>query len=396
MFISMKNSSLYSLLSLLTFAIIFSGCGPTIIESNDISKNAFITKLGKDTLAIEQFSIDENIVSAKVLLRSPRTVLREYKMALNDNGMMQSLDAIYIDPLTDSVTRTDKLFWDGDSLRFEISQGERSRTGAALAGEGILPFIDMVHWPFDLMLKRAYQKEGITQQSLISGSRLFDFELNKMGPDSMTVKHPTRGTMGTNVNNEGQLIFLEASQTTRALIVERTGSIDFDAYVSDFAERDKTGNPFGSLSGRGATDVSVLGANIKVDYGTPVKRGREIWGALVKYGKRWRTGANRATHFSTDKDLMFGDLLVPAGEYTLFTILEEDGGTLIINTQTGQNGQTYDENLDLGRVPLQFRDLDDVVEVFTITAENEGEIGMLKLQWDKKELITSFSIISSK
>jgi len=32
----------------------------------------------------------------------------------------------------------------------------------------------------------------------------------------------------------------------------------------------------------------------------------------------WRAGANSATTLKTDGDLMIGDLMVPAGSYTLF------------------------------------------------------------------------------
>lgn len=391
----MKSQLLFSWTLIAISSLVIIGCGGSNYNeaTNDLEiQSGFVTKLGNDTLAMELFSISENEATAMVLLRSPQTTIRTYTLTFNDDGGMLSLSSTYKDPLSDSITREDKYYWDGDSLRFEISQGERSRSGAAVAFANTLPFIDMVHWPFDIMLKQAYQNEGVSLQPLISGSRVFNFELNKISADSMTVKHPTRGTMGVTVTESGELYHLEASQTTRALTVQRISSFDFEMIANDFAQRDKSGNPFGALSGRGETDTQVLGANIKIDYGTPVKRGREIWGSLIKYGVRWRTGANRATHFSTDTDLMFGDLEVPAGEYTLFSIPEEDGGLLLINTQTGQNGQTYDEALDLGRVDLQFRNLDDVVEVFTISVSEENGMGMLKLQWDNQELVTPFTL----
>ncbi len=110
----------------------------------------------------------------------------------------------------------------------------------------------------------------------------------------------------------------------------------------------------------------------------------------MKYGSLWRTGANTATHFSTDKPLRFGTLDVPAGKYTLYSIPEADGGWLIINRQTGQNGQQYDVKQDLGRVRLSVRDLQDPVETFTISAREESGRGLLALQRDRKELVTEF------
>jgi hypothetical protein len=56
-------------------------------------------------------------------------------------------------------------------------------------------------------------------------------------------------------------------------------------------------------------------------------RGRKIMGGLVPYGKEWRTGANPATTLITPVDLMIGDLKVPAGTYTLFTLPSEGAGS---------------------------------------------------------------------
>ena len=115
--------------------------------------------------------------------------------------------------------------------------------------------------------------------------------------------------------------------------------------------------------------------------------------ALVRYVALWRTGANRATHFSTDTPLRFGDLVVPPGEYTLYSIPAADGGVLIINKQTGQNGQQYDPARDLGRVPLRARALPASVEAFTIAVRAENGRGVLALQWDLTELVAEFTAV---
>ena len=53
-------------------------------------------------------------------------------------------------------------------------------------------------------------------------------------------------------------------------------------------------------------------AYVRVVYSRPYLRGRDnIFGtaeseALVPFGQIWRTGANEATHFETDRDLVFG------------------------------------------------------------------------------------------
>ena len=123
-----------------------------------------------------------------------------------------------------------------------------------------------------------------------------------------------------------------------------------------------------------------------------MKRGREIFGALVPFGEVWRTGANRATHFATDRALTLGGLAVPPGEYMLYTIPEADGGTLIVNRQTGQGGTTYNQDQDLGRVPMQILKLPSAVEAFTIGIEDTAEGGALVLQWDRTAFRVPFTV----
>ena len=67
-------------------------------------------------------------------------------------------------------------------------------------------------------------------------------------------------------------------------------------------------------------NASLGGKSLSVHYNAPSMRGRTIMGELVPYGKVWRTGANPATSFTTDADLMIGTLRVPAGRYTLYTL----------------------------------------------------------------------------
>jgi hypothetical protein len=124
-------------------------------------------------------------------------------------------------------------------------------------------------------------------------------------------------------------------------------------------------------------------------------RGRAIWGALVPYGQVWRTGANEATHIETDREIVLGggnagadSVVVPPGRYTLYTIPEATGGTLIVNRQTGQGGTTYDAARDLGRVRLTMRPLSPSQELFNIALDP----GLLRLQWSDRELVVPLRV----
>ena len=118
-------------------------------------------------------------------------------------------------------------------------------------------------------------------------------------------------------------------------------------------------------------ETTIGGASLTVEYSRPAKRGREIWGGLVPYGEVWRTGANAATAFTTDRDLEIGGAEVPAGSYTLFSIFTSESAQLIINRQTGQWGTMYDEAQDLVRVNLTPETIAEPVERVPLRREGE-------------------------
>src|SRR5688572_20070107 len=137
------------------------------------------------------------------------------------------------------------------------------------------------------------------------------------------------------------------------------------------------------LSPRDTTAQTIGPAHLLVDYGRPSKRRREIFGSLVPYDALWRTGANEATHFRTDRDLTIGTIRVPRGTYTLWTIPARDGWTLIVNRQTGQWGTDYDKTQDLGRTQMKVAPLSEPVEQFTIAIEPaRNGSRVLAMRWD--------------
>lgn len=134
--------------------------------------------------------------------------------------------------------------------------------------------------------------------------------------------------------------------------------------------------------------ISLNGKSVTIDYSSPAMRGRKIMGGLVPWDKVWRTGANAATTLTTETNLKIGDLSVPAGKYTLYSLPSEQGWKLIVNKQTGQWGTKYDESQDLGRVPMMNgRAPSSPVERFAIKFENtSGNKTQLHLIWENTDV----------
>jgi hypothetical protein len=89
-----------------------------------------------------------------------------------------------------------------------------------------------------------------------------------------------------------------------------------------------------------AVTGKVGSATITINYSSPSVKGRTIWGELVPYNKAWRAGANEATTFTTDKDIVVEGKTLKAGKYSLFAIPSEKDWQIIFNSQTGQWGTT--------------------------------------------------------
>jgi hypothetical protein len=157
-----------------------------------------------------------------------------------------------------------------------------------------------------------------------------------------------------------------------------------------YAQQDKSKRP----SPPGTASVSFAdGKKITVDYSRPKindpKTGqpRKIFGQLVPYDKEWRTGANEATSFVTDANVKVGDLSVPAGKYTLYTIPGQNEWTIIINKQTGQWGTEYKQDQDLGRTKVKPEQTSSPVQQFTISFDQaSGKSTKMNLEWENTKV----------
>jgi hypothetical protein len=61
-------------------------------------------------------------------------------------------------------------------------------------------------------------------------------------------------------------------------------------------------------------------SSIEINYSRPSAKGRTIFGGLVPFGEKWRTGANGPTTISFGQDVTVGGKAVKAGKYTVITI----------------------------------------------------------------------------
>jgi hypothetical protein len=186
------------------------------------------------------------------------------------------------------------------------------------------------------------------------------------------------------LDSTGHLVHYSGARTTYKMDVQRTtDSADIDAIASAFAATEAQNGGAKSLSVRDTARASIGNAAFTIDYARPLMRGRVLLGNIIPYDRVWRTGANAATQFSTSVPVTLGNLRVPAGTYTLWTVPRKSGAAeLIVNKQTRQWGTEYDARLDLGTTPLHTTIVATPVEEFTISIlPNGANRAILRLEW---------------
>lgn len=134
---------------------------------------------------------------------------------------------------------------------------------------------------------------------------------------------------------------------------------------------------------------------IEVVYCSPAVKGREIFGGLVPFKEVWRTGANDATTFTSNVDLLIAGEKLPAGTYTLWTIPDENTWQVLFNKGEyswglGFDGKSpRDPNLDIVSVNAPTQELNQSVEHFKIDVKDNLT---LTFEWDRTLVVVPMEL----
>lgn len=144
--------------------------------------------------------------------------------------------------------------------------------------------------------------------------------------------------------------------------------------LSSVAQQDKSKRPSPPAK---VSETISSGATISIDYSQPSVKGRTIGKEIATYGEVWRTGANEATVFETNKAVQIEGKPLPAGKYSLYTIPGEDKWTIIFNKTWKQWGTAYKEADDALRVDVKPAKAPATTEKMTFNIAKNGEVSLL-------------------
>lgn len=123
----------------------------------------------------------------------------------------------------------------------------------------------------------------------------------------------------------------------------------------------------------------------RVIYSRPHKQNRKIFGNLIKYGERWRLGANEATEIELFRPVTIQEKTVPKGRYVLYCIPETDRWTIVFNSNLFSWGLNLDTSKDLYRFAIPVQVKNQSVEYFSMVFQTTEEGADLVMAWDNIE-----------
>ncbi len=353
---------------------------------------SLVYRLGKDTVAIEQFTRTATGMTGEMVQRSGAAVARyQYSITLAKNGRptSASIKRLNADGSLPPNAPSDTRFTvTADSIIREAVFADSTQRRAFAAKQAMINFPTFIYGPTEVLA--GIRKTGGATDSLpalgLVGNLGFT-GLSAAGADSVRLRGGAYA-MILRYDATGKLQLVDGSFTTNKSIATRgAGGLDIAAIA-------KSMKPTGALSLREtARGAFGQGGIVLIDYGRPSVRDRSVWGgALVPFDTVWRTGANDATHLFTSRTLTMGDLVVPPGAYTLFVQHTRTGTFLIVNKQVGQWGTIYSATNDLGRVPMQMTATPSHVEEFTIVVRSMGPTrGAIEMSWGPSMVSVPFT-----
>jgi hypothetical protein len=356
---------------------------------------SFVYRLGKDTIGVEQNARTANRLTGDVVSRTGLVVVRtQYDAMIGSDGRVTAVTYRIFGadgkPIKGRAVEV-RYVVRGDSATRTVVWADSTQTrtfGAVGAVPFAAPSYGMLELAFGAMRRGNMATGTFPVIGVGTGATLPTIAFTTAGGDTI------RQTSGAvfRVDRDSKLQTYDASSTTAKWIATRgTGGLDIAAIASRMT-------PIGTLSARGtaraAFQSQAPGGVMMIDYGRPLVRDRTVWGGLlIPPDTIWRLGANEATHFATSRELAFGDVVVPAGLYTLFLYNAKNGPQLAINKQIGQWGTVYDQAKDLVRIPLTMTATTEHVEELTITIRQLApNRGALEIAWGNQMATAGFLV----
>ena len=125
---------------------------------------------------------------------------------------------------------------------------------------------------------------------------------------------------------------------------------------------------------------------VRVVYSRPQKKGRTIFGDLLKYGELWRVGANETTEITFFQDVNVGGTDIKAGTYGLTARVHKDKWDFIIHTNIPSWGHyNHDDSKNVATFSATTEKTPSTVEALSILFDKKDDKNVhLIVAWDDR------------
>lgn len=142
---------------------------------------------------------------------------------------------------------------------------------------------------------------------------------------------------------------------------------------------------------------SIAHTDITITYSRPAMRDRVIFGDLVPYNERWRTGANRNSKVTFSENVMIGDSLIKAGSYALLTLPSEKEWIIYFYKDVShwEVPEPWDESLVAAQMSIKPESLPSDVQSMTFSIDEiTYESCVISLAWEKTRISIPVEILT--
>ena len=125
--------------------------------------------------------------------------------------------------------------------------------------------------------------------------------------------------------------------------------------------------------------------NVVVEYSRPGMKDREIFGGLVPYGEKWRTGANNNTTISFDTDVSINGKDLKAGTYAIYTVPNQNEWEVMFYKDSNNWGlpQQWDDSKVALKATAKVQEMPMSMETFTILIDElQNDSAALNFIWE--------------
>jgi hypothetical protein len=131
----------------------------------------------------------------------------------------------------------------------------------------------------------------------------------------------------------------------------------------------------------GTASQQVKDTRIDIRYRRPVARGRELFGALVPWGRIWTPSADSAAVLTVSSPITVNGERLPAGSYGIWTIPDSTSWTIIFSGKPAAFHLRYPDGQDVLRVqakPVKGEYVETLLFDFPMV---DADSARLELRW---------------